>query len=437
MYLDGPPADQAAEACPPPTPAPAPPTPTPASAPPTPTPRALLHVELAGDPGPAAPGETISYQFTVTNAGNVELTGVFWGSPALGVAHRPIGDERLAPGASAVVTATFGPVTTDHLPGPLTVRMFGDTNQTHVVWATHSVPLRAPAQVPPTTPTPAESRPAPEAPSTQPDTALPSQLPPAPAPVIWHAAPTVIVERTRYLEPDAHLRHNIPDLRIEPAAGPASRCDFLAYYDATGGLPCWGYPTSEVLSESPGVLTQYFQRGVLDCYVNEPLRLDRRLVWEAIGGGVAGAPDLGAEPTLRSTQPGPSFGPWGHRVSNYAVDGTSTGFLDFFEAAGGVAFFGYPKTDARRDHDPGAVLALPGAPPGVIRQYFQAGVLEYHPADTRQPVKLALLGDAVRDRRYPHGTSADYASFGPADPLAVGQVYTPQQVAPANAAPAG
>ena len=110
------------------------------------------------------------------------------------------------------------------------------------------------------------------------------------------------------------------------------------------------------------------------------------------------------------------------------MDGTPTGFRDFFEAAGSVAFFGYPKTAARDDGDPAAVLRIPGATPGIIRQYFQAGVLEYHPGDAAQPVKLALLGDAVRDRLYPDLAHAAYASFGSAPPVVVGQVYEPEQV---------
>ncbi len=166
----------------------------------------------------------------------------------------------------------------------------------------------------------------------------------------------------------------------------------------------------------------------MDCRLRDGVwRVEHRLVWDYLGGGIVVAPDLGAEPDLRSDQPGSEFGPWGHRVSNYAVNGAYTGFRDFFEASGGVAFFGYPKTEARDDGDPAAVLRVPGATPGVIRQHFQASVLEYHPGDAAQPVKLALLGDAVRDRLYPGQGYRGYSSFGPADPLTSGETYVPER----------
>ena len=132
-------------------------------------------------------------------------------------------------------------------------------------------------------------------------------------------------------------------------------------------------------------------------------------------------------PNLLSTQPGEEVGPWGHRVSNFDIDGAEIGFLDFFEALGGVTAFGFPKTDARRDDDPRAMLNIPGASPGFIRQYFQSSVMEYHPGDP-EPVKLRLLGDDLRNRLYPDGSFAAYASFNAADWLVVGQTYTPERI---------
>ena len=89
-------------------------------------------------------------------------------------------------------------------------------------------------------------------------------------------------------------------------------------------------------------------------------------------------------------------------------------------------------TFSRVCNDPAADLRLPDTQPGFIRQYFQAGVLEYHAGDSHQPVKLALLGDAVRDRRYPDQAYTTYASFRSADPLVAGQTYTPEAIWPAG-----
>ena len=243
------------------------------------------------------------------------------------------------------------------------------------------------------------------------------------------------VDRVLYREPDVHMGHNIPDLTLLLPDGSESTCNFLAYYESNHGVARWGHATSEVLEERDGVLTQYFQRGVLDCEERDGAwGVSRRLAWDYVGGGAAGAPDLGVEPALVSEQAGDLVGPWGHRVSNYAVDGTFIGFLDFFSALGGVETFGYPKTEARYDDDPRAELSVLGAARRVIRQYFQSAVLEYHPADTAQPVKLRLLGDDVRDRLYPNQTYRAYDSFGPSIPLAKGQFYSPERITPPGTA---
>ena len=235
------------------------------------------------------------------------------------------------------------------------------------------------------------------------------------------------VKRNSFSAPAVHLAHNIPDLQVT-AADQAVSCDFLAHYESTGGVGRWGHATSEVFEERSGVLTQYYQRGVVDCRQRDGIwRIERRLVWDYVGGGLAGSPDLGVEPDLLSEQPGAALGPFGHRVSNTAVDGTEVGFLDFFEANGGVAAFGYPKTDARYDHHPQAVLQISGAASGFIRQYFQAAVLEYHPG-SHQPVKLRLLGDAVRDRLYPNVSFVAYSSFGPMPPLTANQTFVPESI---------
>ena len=238
--------------------------------------------------------------------------------------------------------------------------------------------------------------------------------------------PSAVVKRNIFTEPAATLAHNIPDLRVT-VGGAEVDCDFLTHYETTGGLTRWGFATSEVIAERVGRLTQYYQRGIADCQERDGgWRLERRLVWDYVGGGVGGAPDLGTEPELVSEQPGLPLGPWGHRVSNLAVDGTFTGFLDFFNALGGLEAFGYPKTEARLDDAPGAVLSIEGADPGVIRQYFQAAVFEFRP-DHAEPVQLRFLGDEARDVLYPFGSHQAFRSFRSAVPLRYGQTFVPER----------
>lgn len=190
---------------------------------------------------------------------------------------------------------------------------------------------------------------------------------------------------------------------------------FAAYFTVTGGIDRWGWPISEPLLESSGTITQYFQRGVMDWTTDAYGRraMLPRPVWDFLGGGRGGAPDLGTEPDVLSDQPGVLVGTWGHRVSDFAVDGTEVGFLEFFNTYGGEAQFGAPRTEARLDTGAAGTLYTDDAPSGVIRQYFQNAVFEYAP-DRPEPVRLRLIGQSLRDRLYPswseHPTFADQAA---------------------------
>ena len=229
------------------------------------------------------------------------------------------------------------------------------------------------------------------------------------------------VAATQFFEP---LHHNVVDVAGAFADGTAFRADFLANFNRTGGIERWGYPTSAIVEERPGTLTQYYQRGVMEWQPppggGSPT-FQRRLAWDYLGGGLGGSVDLGVELHLTNPNPGELLGPWGHKVANQSVEGVDIGFADFFHRLGGVASFGFPKTDARQDDHPEADLHIPGHPPdGRIRQYFQAAVLEFHPESAVAPVKLRLLGDTLRDSRYPHRAWQQYLAFGPEAPLAVG-----------------
>ena len=230
---------------------------------------------------------------------------------------------------------------------------------------------------------------------------------------------SITVTGVRY---DPILQHNIPNLRVRVDGLPQD-VNFLDFYDRTGGLTRWGYATSEVLEETPGTLTQYYQRGVVDWHqaADGSWRLERRLAWDYVGGGQGGSVDQGVEPGLTNPNPGDVVGEWGHKVSNYSVEGLYTGFKDFFDRLGGADSFGHAKTDARYDDHPQAVLHAPDTDLHWIRQYFQAGVLEYHPEDPGDPVKLTLLGDTLRNLQYPGEAWRGLSAFLPADPLTEGQ----------------
>ena len=229
------------------------------------------------------------------------------------------------------------------------------------------------------------------------------------------------VTATHFVQP---LQHNVADLAGTFADGTAFQANFLWNFTRTGGIERWGYPTSAIVEEAPGTLTQYYQRGVVDWQPppgGGPPSFQRRLAWDYLGGGLGGSTDQGVERHLTNPSLGDLLGPWGHKVANTSVEGVPIGFADFFFRLGGVASFGFPKTDARRDTHPLAVLHSPGrAPDDRIRQYFQAAVLEYHPESRESPVKLSLLGDTLRDSRYPHRAWQQFLAFGPESPLAAG-----------------
>ena len=234
-----------------------------------------------------------------------------------------------------------------------------------------------------------------------------------------------MVRQAAFAEPVETLAHNIPDLLVSVGDAEVD-CDFLTYYRSIGGLTRWGFATSEVIAERPDGLTQYYQRGIVDCQERDGVwRMERRLVWDYVGGGLGDAPDQGTEPDLLSEQIGLPLGPWGHSVSNFAVDGTQTGFLSFFNTLGGLQAFGHPKTEARLDDAPGAMLGIDDADPGVIRQYFQAAVFEHRPGSL-EPVQLRFLGDDARSVLYPFGSHQAFQSFQSAAPLRYGQTYIPE-----------
>ena len=208
------------------------------------------------------------------------------------------------------------------------------------------------------------------------------------------------ITATHFFDP---LQHNVVNVAGTFADATPFEANFLDNFNQTGGIERWGYPTSAVVEESAGNLSQYYQRGVIDWQPppgGGQHSFQRRLAWDYLGGGGGGSIDQGVELHLTNPNPGDLIGPWGHKVANVSVEGDAIGFAGFFHQLGGVASFGFPKTDARRDNHPQAILHTPSRPPDDrIRQYFQAAVLDYHPETPASPVKLSLLGDTLRDHR--------------------------------------
>ena len=248
---------------------------------------------------------------------------------------------------------------------------------------------------------------------------------------------TAQVTAVRYY---AELQHNVADLAGTFTNGASFEANFLTNFDRTGGVERWGFPTSAIFEETRGTLTQYYQRGVVD-WQPPPgggrHTFQRRLAWDHLGGGLGGSVDQGVEPGFANPHPGEALGPWGHKVADLSIEGVSIGFADYFNRLGGVDSFGYPKTDARRDNHPQAVLHDPSRPvDSRIRQYFQAAVLEFHPESEIAPVKLRLLGDTLRNRKYLNNAWQSYRAFTSKPPFSVGDQARLDLVAERGASPA-
>ncbi len=252
-----------------------------------------------------------------------------------------------------------------------------------------------------------------------------------PAPALAAFPPATV--RAAFFE--STLQHNIVNLSVQ-RGGQTFQVAFLDTYSATGGLTRWGLATSEVIEESEGALVQYYQRGVLEWHSSRTCSppgsycMQRKLTWDYFGGDLGAAVDQGVEPNLVNTNPGQRLGPWGHEVSDLSVEGTPTGFLQFFSRLGGVEAFGFPKSDARGDSNQPGMLHIPGATPGFIRQYFQAAVMEYHPDVPSDPIQLRLLGDDLRDLTYPNQAWKFFRSFRGASALSQGAAYDIERVLP-------
>ena len=174
-----------------------------------------------------------------------------------------------------------------------------------------------------------------------------------------------------------------------------------------------------------GTLSQFYQRGVLDFHnTGSGYIVERRLAWDYVGGGAGGSVDQSFEAAPDSgPEGGVQVGAFGHYVANVDADGNATGFLDAFNAFGGVDGLGIPKTEARADTGDAGTLLEPGGTIGFTRQYFQAAVFQLSEAGT---VELTLLGDTLRGLLVPG--FADEAAFGAADAASIGDELSPDVI---------
>jgi peptidoglycan/xylan/chitin deacetylase (PgdA/CDA1 family) len=175
----------------------------------------------------------------------------------------------------------------------------------------------------------------------------------------------------------------IPQKVYFPQTGYQVSEPFLTYWRVNGGLPIFGYPMTEALTEE-GRTVQYFERARFEHhpdlaaagYEVQIEHLGRALLRER------DAPDHAITPSI-SPSDNPSF-----RYFEATGFHIAHGFRDYWERYGGLNVFGYPlSTEFEED--------------GRIVQYFERVRFEWWPEyqGTRYEVLLERLGaEAARQR---------------------------------------
>jgi lipoprotein-anchoring transpeptidase ErfK/SrfK len=148
-----------------------------------------------------------------------------------------------------------------------------------------------------------------------------------------------------------------PDRVYVSHTGHYMQGEFLSFWRHNGGVETFGYPiTSEF--EEDGMVVQYFERAVFEWHPDaEGHRVQLRLI------GVDKRDDH-----FRKMPFEPVEEHEGSHLRYFPQTGfvTAHGFLDYWEANGGVEVFGYPIS--REFHENGKRV-----------QYFERAVFEWHP----------------------------------------------------------
>ena len=151
---------------------------------------------------------------------------------------------------------------------------------------------------------------------------------------------------------------------------------FLQFYRSYGGLDIFGYPRTEAMQQD-GMTVQYFQRARFEYHPDLPVGQQVQLT-------------LLGDTLTRDEQPFAKVAAFASNAQHayFPQTGHSVnfGFLQYFNARGGITVFGYPISEE---------LQIDGPHGPTTIQYFQRARFEYHPefAGTLYAVELGLLGD--------------------------------------------
>jgi Domain of unknown function (DUF5107) len=168
--------------------------------------------------------------------------------------------------------------------------------------------------------------------------------------------------------------------RMYAETGKTLAPEFVRFFDANGGVPLLGYPLTDPETEG-GFTVQYLERARIEYHPeNAGTLYDVQL---GLLGSIqtAGRQFATASSDVASSTPTRLY----FRETQHTVSGT---FLDYWQANGGLALFGYP-------------ISEPVIEDGLTVQYFQRNRFELHPdaAGTPYEVALGLLGRDMLEQR--------------------------------------
>ena len=193
--------------------------------------------------------------------------------------------------------------------------------------------------------------------------------------------------------------------------------DFLAYWNAHGGLAVNGLPITDAaattnLDDGKSYITQWFERARYERHPENPPPY--KFLLGRLGSSAVEGRTFDRATVTQSSTTVTYFPTTRHSLSN-----TPGPFKDYWEAHGGLAQFGYPISEQIQE------VSADGKSYDV--QYFERQRFEYHPeqADPRYKVLLGLLGVQQYKQQFVAPTDVTSGLTHNVDTLTIGMSQEP------------
>lgn len=238
----------------------------------------------------------------------------------------------------------------------------------------------------------------------------------------------IVVSLAALMIPVALVRAAPPAAVYFPQTGHQVAAPFLNYWRTTGGLPVYGYPLTEAMTETledgKSYTVQYFERARMEQHpeLPEPNTVLLGQLGRAMAAKIVGNPSFNRLPSdqVQASATTQYFEQTGHSLRGE--------FLTYWKNNGGLEQFGYPISEEFLEKSPydGQVYTV---------QYFERARFEFHPAN--DPSSKVLLGQLGRQATQDRGISVASAPRPAGVPdYAPELFFTPTPLPTATATPA-